>query len=359
MGDPKNSVALEGGARAYEWVDAETGERTLLLSVTSIRRMCGEPASLVSWQLANICDVALNTVKRTVIGPRGGVSEKRVVQNAENEFLAKLIEADGKQAPTDELRRWLRGQADEPRNIAAARGTIVHEAIELGIGSDHVEREYVEAAFKRLSARDRKRREGVPVADEDVLFVHHGVRQYEDMRAHVPFVILAREVQVWNLTVGYGGTADVFLWFLGQVVDDAFVPFDWATDARVAELQRIADRGQITQEFIEETGGFTGIGDWKTSADLHTDNVVQVIAYSSAEFVGNDGVKDARLTTILQAMMGAAVIHVRPNKWGVYIVEYADKIVGAFLGSVMFARFLAMHPKPTDLFIASIEGSAE
>ena len=48
--------------------------------------------------------------------------------------------------------------------------------------------------------------------------------QYEDMRANVPFVIIAREPQVFNLTLGYGGSADTIIWFLGHFEGGEFVP---------------------------------------------------------------------------------------------------------------------------------------
>ncbi len=348
MPSPKNSFTLQSGVRAYRWEPIDGSEPTDVLSVTSIRRICGHPDALVAWQLANILDVAMSTIKRTVIGPRGGVKEVRVIDEFPGEFLRRYMETEGTQAKMDDLRRWVRAQADEPRNIAAARGTIVHETIEKNIRADRVERPYVESAFSGLSDKDKKR-VGNEVTDQDVEFVRSCMYQYEDMRAHVPFVILAREPQVWNLTAGYGGSTDVMIWFLPEGT-----PLN-----EVMAWQRAADKGTVTIETIRKYGGRVVLGDWKTSSGIFLDHVIQVTAYLGAEFIGTDGVVDQRLTDILEAMMEGALIHIRPDKWSVDYFPMREDILQAFLGQCIFARCVALHPSITDLFSSTEEGNAD
>ena len=281
-------------------------------------------------------------MKRTVIGPRGGVSEKRTLFEFPCEFATKYDATLGKQAAIDELRKWLRESADDPRNIAARRGTIIHAAIEKNVEWDRIERAYVESAFADLSPRDRARaKKGVQ--DEDVVFIRQAMHQYWAMRSAVPFVILAREPQVFNLTAGYAGSADAFVWFLPEGYDPKKRPP--VKETTLADVKKI--------------GGQLALLDWKTAKDLHTDNLVQATAYMSAEFVGLAGVVDQRLTELLEATMQGGLVHIRPDKWGVHLFNYEAEIVQAFLGSVAFARFLAKHPHPDDLYTQEFTGVAE
>ena len=339
---PKDASLSGEGFRFYRWEPVDGGEPTDLLSVTSIRKLCGESYNLVNWQLANLADAALGTMKRTVIGPRGGVSEKRIVFEYPCEFAQRYDATLGEQAKIDELRKWLREAADEPRNIAARRGTIVHGAIEKNVEWDRIERPYVEAAFADLSARDRASAKN-GVQDEDVAFVRHAMRQYWDMRSQVPFVILAREPQVFNLTAGYGGSADAFALFLPEGFD----------------TKKLPPVREIDLAFVKKIGGQLALLDWKTAKDLHTDNLVQATAYMSAEFVGLAGVVDQRLTELLEATMTGGLVHIRPNKWSVNLFDYHAELVQAFLGSVAFARFLAKYPKPDTLFTRQWTGESE
>jgi hypothetical protein len=321
-----------------------------VLSVTSIRKLCGEPYNLVNWQLANIADAALGTMKRVVVGPRGGISEKRIVDEYPSEFVTRYDATEGKQSEIDDLRRWLRETADTPRNVAAARGTIVHEAIERNIQWDKIERPYVEQAFLELGSRDRKALSKRGVQDEDVHFVRNGVRQYWDMRRDVPFMILAREVQVFNLTAGYAGSFDALVWLLGEYdAEGVFHPID---------RTNLPPANEVTIEDILKFGGTLVLVDWKTSKDVYTDQVVQAHAYLSAEFVGSNGVKDHRLTDLLHAAEKGALVHIRPDGWGFHMFDWEPTVVRAFLGSVAFARFLATYPKPTALFTHEFRGSS-
>lgn len=343
MSGPKDASVNADGFRFYRWDDG-VNEPTDVLSVTSIRKLCGLPFTLVNWQLANVVDVAMGTMKRPAIGKKGQVLKGKftnVPVEWPSEFAKRLAATDGKQAPLDDLRRWLRDQADEPRNIAARRGTIVHSAIEHNIAWERVERPWVESEFDQLSKRDRDRAEG-GVQDEDIDFIRASVRQYWGMRSKVPFVIIAREPQLWNLTAGYAGSGDALVWVLPEDVD----------------LKRIPKAHEITAELIEEIGGYTVLVDWKTSKGVYTDHVVQVHAYLGSEFVGADGVRDERLTEILRKTMKGGLVHIRPDGWEISYVDFREDVMYAFLGSCAFARFLGRYPDPRELFTHQVSGNA-
>lgn len=362
---PRNSITGADGVRMYQWLPATASPETFdwlfahglpidpveVLSVTSVKALCGEAIYLVQWKLNNIADAATGMRKEKRIGPRGGVKEVRVSDEYPGEFVRRMVASGGEQGKLDAARAWLKETADNPRAMAAVRGTLVHEAIELGISRDRISDEYVESAFTRLSTRDRNATHG-GVGSQDVLFVQNCMANYWDMRASVPIVILAREVQVWNLTVGYAGTADVLLWVLAD---------DWSqyTPDFVVAMQKLADKGLITQAAIDSAGGAVVLGDWKTSADVHTDNVVQVHAYLGTEFAATDGVIDLRLTEMIRKAKEAAIVHIRPDGWAIYFVDFTQPVMYAFLGSVAFARFLAMYKEPDRLFTRALKGHAE
>ncbi len=340
MSNPKNASISGEGFRFYRWDPAEGGEPTDVLSVTSIRRLCGEPYVLVRWQIGNVIDTILGTQKQTTIGPRGGVTEKRQVFEFPSEFAKKYDATAGEQGAIDSVRKWLSDTADEPRNIAAIRGTITHEAIEKNVDWTRIEQAYVESAFAGLSNRDKSKvKDGVRF--EDVNFVRNSLRQYWDMRANVPMFIIAREVQVFNLTAGYAGSADALAWLLPDGYDGPMPKAE-----------------TFTLDMFRALGGELALLDWKTSKGVYTDQVVQAHAYMAAEFVGTNGIIDHRLTELLNATMLGGLVHIRPNSWAVHLFDFNQSVLRAFLGSVAFARFLATYPEPDTLFTANYSGSA-
>jgi hypothetical protein len=371
MPGPKNAGQSAGGFRFYTWQE-EGQEPVKLLSVTSIKKLCGESWQLVNWQIGNVVNAACGMTQRVKIGPRGGRSKTYVLDGAfPGVFATKLLATEGGQAGLDKTREWLRQTAEEPRDTAAVRGTMVHEAIEIGTPLDSVNREYVEHAVMRLSARDQKKlstrarnKGGETVIDEDIEFIQAALANYWDLRANVPFVVLAREPQVFNLTAGYGGSADALVWFLpegltAKALWDLGIVDQTVTDERViAVLQRAADQGVITQAVIEAVGGHVCLFDWKTGSGPFTSQVVQVIAYLGCEFIGADSIRDTRLTEIVNAADEAAIVHVRPEGWEINFVDMRPDIVRGFLGSVAYARFLATFEEPTELFTHMLKGKA-
>lgn len=343
---------MNGGEfRFYRYTD-DDGEVTDLLSVTSIRSLCGEQHTLVNWKMANLADAALGTMKRTVIGPRGGVKDVRQVWEYPSEFARQYDATEGAQSKVDDLRKWLRAQADEPRNIAAVRGTLAHEAIEKNVAWDRIERPYVESAFAALSSRDRSKVKRA-ISDEDVDFVRNTVRHYESMRKEVPFTILAREVRVVNLTAGYAGTFDALVWLHGDIVDGEFVPLP----PPVRNEARSIKPESVRLEDIKELGGIILLIDWKTSKGVYTDHVVQAHAYLAAEFAVTLR-RDRRITELLNAAMYGGLAHLRPNGWALHLFPYEEEAVRAFYGSVAFARYLAKYPKPEPIFSANLRGES-
>lgn len=332
---------MNGGEFRFYRYDPEDGSEPVdLLSVTSIRTLCGESYNLVNWKLANLTDAVLGTMKRTVIGPRGGVSERRQVWEFPSEFANQYAASHGDQKIIDALRKWLRDRADEPRNVAAVRGTLVHEAIEKNIPWDRCDRAYVESAYSNLLGRDKKKL-GRAINDEDVSFVQNSLRHYWLMRESVNMVILAREVRVVNLTAGYAGTFDALVWLLPEGVSRDDVP-----------------KGtEVTLEDIRRIGGRLILVDWKTATGIHTDYVVQTHAYLAAEFAIVDGKRDERVTDLLLAANEGGIAHIRPNKWALHLFRFEPETVRAFLGSVAFARFLAKYPKPDDLWTSTLRDS--
>ena len=149
------------GFRFYRYDPGDGSDPIDLLSVTSIRNLCGEGWQLVNWKMANLADAALGTMKRTKIGPRGGVKEVRQVFEFPSEFARMYAESNGEQEKIDGLRTWLRDRADEPRNIAAVRGTLTHEpksAIQGGHQAEKRECTLPRAQRWRETPKDRRRR---------------------------------------------------------------------------------------------------------------------------------------------------------------------------------------------------------
>lgn len=390
---PRNATVQGDGFRIYQWIGAtpahaaewgrhllslgepaedvavrvaRSQEATDVLSVTSIKTLAGEQFQLVNWKIANVVNIAMGVRKQVRIGPRGGVKEVYVKDGAfPGEFVTRMIESRGAQDKIDDQRRWLRQQADEPRDIAAVRGSVVHKMIEMNATLDKLDEPMIRKFFDKQWAEE-KRKVKPEVIDEDIHFVENAMRQYWAMRDRVPFVIVAQEPQVWNLETGYAGSFDVLMWFLGDFDDnDEFIPLPgyepWteAGRAAVALLQAKARKQVLDIGDIATVGGVLTLGDWKTSKGVYTSHVIQTTAYLAADFVGQDGVIDFRLTAILNATMRGAVIHIRPDFANVDWFDFRPDSLRAFFGSVAYARFLAFNKTPAALFDRSIRTVAE
>lgn len=339
MSGPRNARTTASGVRVYTWAPADGSPSTEVLSVTSIRKLNGLPMGLVNWQLNNIVNVATGTRQVVRVGPRGGVKKAYVADgDAPGEFGRRLVAAEGAEGALKLLRKYLREQADAPRDVAAVKGTIVHGLIERGVPFTRLTDDYVTYLFESQWERERSKVKS-ELTEDDMRFVQHSLRQYEDFRAHERFVILAQEPQIWNLTHGYSGSADVLVAILPEG----------------AELP-----DEPTADDVLKAGGRVAVWDWKTAEDVVTDYVVQVTAYLSGEFIGADGVVDQRLTDLLAIADTGGIVTIRPDKWGLSeFSPFVDgRIVRAFLGSLAFARFVAEYPEPSKLFTRTITGKA-
>jgi hypothetical protein len=365
---PKNASQNADGFRFYPWEGGDTElnrkynatEKSDLLSVTSIKTLAGIAFQIVNWQISNVLNLAMGTRRVTVIGPRGGVSEKLVKDGPfPGEFVSRMMKSDG--TNLDETRKWLRSTADHPRDVAAVRGSVVHKLIELNVPLDLVD-EVLVRRYMDLQWKEEKVKVKPDVLEDDVNFVTNAMAQYHDMRAKVPFVVIAQEPQIYNLTAGYGGSGDVILWFLGRFEQHGdeviFVPLPDA-DKLMVPMQKAASKKTLTLAQIETVGGTLAVGDWKTSKGVYTSHIVQTVAYMAGEFIALDGIIDERMSDILTATALGMVIHIRPNAWMVGVFEFRQDVLRAFLGSLAYARFLALHKRPEPLFIYSMSASAE
>jgi hypothetical protein len=276
------------------------------------------------------------------------------------EFVRRMQATGGGEKEIKELRRWLRSTAEEPRDIAAVRGSVVHKLIEDGLPIElATDREVIEKAMSK-QWRQEKRKDPIPFTDDDYNFISNGLIQYEQMRKDVPFVVLAAEPQVYNLAAGYGGSADVLIWFLGYWVRDAddVVEFHPLPGLDADALQKQASKGLITVEDIDRIGGQVAVGDWKTGKSVYTSHVVQITAYMAGEFIARNGIIDERLTALLDRANLGMVIQIRPDHFEVDLFEMRQDVMRAYFGSVAYARFLALHKTPLDLFVYSMRGQA-
>jgi hypothetical protein len=355
---PENARTNSDGFRVYEWpggtsdlhVKYGATERMNVISVTAARNVIGIPYQIQQWQVNNLVNLATGQ-RRAEWRDYSKSKRGRLVKGYRKdsafpgEFVTRMLATEGDEDKLTREREWLKVTADDPRDIAAVRGSVVHKLIEMRVPmkslSEDVIRWYIDQQWDR---EDRK----VPptTTDDDVSFVGNCLANYWNMREEVPFVIIAQEPQVWNLRAGYAGSADALIWFLPP-------------SANVDEWQEKANRKIVTAAMMGEVGGRSTLGDWKTSPDVYTGHVIQGTAYLAADFVGRNGDIDERLTEILKGTMHGAIIKIRPDGWEIDEFAYRQDVSEAFFGEIATARFLFTHKKPTELFTKTMNGQAE
>lgn len=356
---PKNASLNAAGFRMYEWPGGNTElhhkygatERANVISVTAARSVIGVPYQLQTWQINNVVNLATGQ-RRAEWRDYSKSTRGRLVKGYKKDgefpgdFVMRMLETNGEEPKLRGVRDWLKQTADEPRDIAAVRGSVVHKLIEIRAPlkalSEDVIRWYIDQQW------DQEKKAVKPaVTDEDIDFVGNAVANYWDMRESVPFVILAQEPQVWNLRVGYAGSADVMIWFLPPVEQD-----------HIAHWQTQAHKGLVSVETIETIGGTLALGDWKTSPEVYTGHVVQGTAYMAGQFIGRGDVIDDRLSRLLRATMQGLILKIRPDGWEVDTFDYREDVSLAFFGQIAIARFLLTYERPAELFTKSISGQA-
>lgn len=357
---PENASLNAAGFRMYAWPGGDTElhrkynatEPMNVISVTAARSVVGIPYQLQRWIENNLINLATGQ-RRAEWRDYSKSTRGRKVKGYRKdgpfpgEFVTRMLATEGNEDELRKVREWMKLTADEPRDIAAVRGSVVHKLIEIRAPmkalSEDLIRWYIDQQWI-----EEKRTVFPAVTDEDIDWVGNAMANYWDMRAQVPFVILAQEPQVWNLRVGYAGSADVLLWVLPE-----------SERERVDYWQDLANRKIVTVEMILETGGYTVLGDWKTSPEVYTSHVVQGTAYLAADFVGRGDQIDDRLSRILKATMRGLIAKINPDGWEIDTFDYREDVSYAFFGEIAHARFLLTHEKPRELFNETISGAAE
>jgi len=245
---PRNAQTdARTGLRYYTWQGRK------LPSVTTIRRLAGLPWGLHEWALGQIADHAINNI-------------------------ADLYQRLGSGTPgvAQVVRHELREAATAERDKAAELGSAVHEAA---------------AARKALT----------DVSPD----IAPRLRQYQAWLAESKAEILGSEFQLWNLTVGYAGSADL--------------------------LCRFPD-------------GSIWIIDIKTGKGTYAEHVLQLVPYLMAEFVGADDQVDETLTALVRQARGIALLHLTADGWEFRSLHATPESWSAFRGLLTFGLWMVEHP---------------
>lgn len=112
--------------------------------------------------------------------------------------------------------------------------------------------------------------------------------------------ILAQEYQVFNLTLGYGGTVDLLV-----LMPDGSI---WIVDL-------------------------------KSGRSLWGEHALQLMGYVQGEFVGRDDAIDDTLTAFHRSARGMAVLHLRDDGWEFRSLRADAETWAAFRGLLTFARW--------------------
>ena len=255
MGSPINAtVDPDTGLRIY------TFNGVPLISATSSRRVVGMPFALATWQV--------NQILAAAAVMRGTMAEKAL--------------------SADEYPKALRKMATQERDAAAALGSSVHEAADLGVYSETLNEDDLRKPF---------------------------LRSYEAwLRSDMQPEILVSEAQVFHLKEGYAGSLDL--------------------------IANCTIEGKRKQTLV----------DLKTGKGVYTDHAIQLALYMGAEFIGGyDPIDDldAMFPTQTQHLMDCetmAVLHLRPDGYQFIEIPYTDRLAAAALDMVRLARFFMDNP---------------
>lgn len=217
-----------------------------------------------------------------------------------------------------QLHAWaLRGMAD----MAVEMGLVLGAAVENG------DEAAVSWARERLwdaavEAQGAKARLGTAVHeaahrgdDPGTPDVADHLRQDRAFLAHTRATIVASEFTIYNLAVGYGGTADRLL-----LMPDGGL---WLVDIK--------------------TGSLWG------------EHLLQVTGYAMGEFVAVGDQVDERTTAMLHGLSGVAVLQLTPEAWEFRTLRIDARAWSAFRGLAAFAGWLHDHDD-IDTVTASVIG---
>lgn len=254
------------GLRWYRWMGQE------YVSVTTVRRLAGIPHRLAQWQVEQVVTRAIENA---------AVYAQRLASGEPGDFTA--------------VREELRRAAVDKREARAAFGSAVHAAIEAQLPVTKV---------------------GADLAPR--------LRQFLSWAAASGVEFLGRELQVFNLTVGYAGSVDA--------------------------LCRFPD-------------GSIWVVDYKTGGDdltegVYPDQLLQLLPYAMAEFVGADDVRDEAMTGLLHQATGVGMLHLVDNAWEFRSLESTPEAWTAFRGLLAFARWMADHEDMASVTLGARKGAA-
>lgn len=260
---PRNATTDKAtGLRYYQW----RGQK--LPSVTSVRRLAGLPFGLHEWALGQLSSYAIDHA---------------------TEIHSRL--SSGTPGVASLIRHELRAAATAERDKAATLGSAVHAAAAAGLALTDV---------------------GPDIAPR--------LRQYQAWLTESGAEILGSEFQLWNLTVGYAGSADL--------------------------LCRFPD-------------GSIWIIDLKTGKGTYAEHLLQLEPYLMAEFVGSDDVVDERLTALLHQASGIALLHLTADGWEFRSLEASPEAWAAFRGMLAFGQWMAAHGTIDSVTLGTRKGSGQ
>jgi hypothetical protein len=258
-----------------------------------------DPATGLRWYTWRGVEYPSVTTIRRLAGVPHRLAEWQIGQVAAR-AIERMAEFHGRLSTADpdelvKVRQELRAAAVDKREARAAFGTAVHQAIEA--------------------------RMGLSVVGSDIA---PRLRQFLDWRSTSGVELLGSELQVWNPTVGYAGSVDA--------------------------LARFPD-------------GSVRVEDWKSGGDdldevVYPDQLLQLLPYVMAEFVGQDDVVDDAMTAHLRTATGVGILHLVDHAWEFRSLEATPAAWRAFRGLLAFARWMADHQSIDDVTLGKKRGAA-
>ena len=300
---PSGARLDEEGQRLWRWEG--TGALEEFYSVTTMIGG-GVPKHLTAWYAKLVAELAYADI--LAHGPHSRASAiARRWAAAGRLYIAELRDAGMKLERADETPkglalRWLKGEPDRVRDLAAAKGSDVHDAAEQFV-LEHA----------REGARIYAATGMIPTWPDDI--APHMASFVRFLNDHRP-VYLATEARVYNRTRSYAGQADAFL---RVRVPDDWTPPPW-----------------ITRPFVHErAGGEPGwlslCTDYKSGKAIYHEVALQTKAYAEGEFIG---APDGRTELAVPAVDGTAVLHLTPKGYHFDLLRADEYIFRVFL----FAR---------------------
>lgn len=247
---PVNAKTNDDGERFYSW------KGKTYPSVTTLRRLCGMPFRLAMWQMNQAIEAAIRN----------------------EAMIGSHLFDDGE----EETKKWLRREAMAKRDSSANRGSAIHLAVHEGRHPSQVEPELA----------------GPLAMFYDFVFTTHAQ-------------VVLSERQVFNLSLGYGGSLDA-----GMIIPAG--PLTWSYDRRL-------------------------VVDYKTGRDIYSDHALQLMGYSMADFVGESDVIDHEATKWLHDADGLAILHLGDDTWELVEIRPTPYLLERFESMCRLAHYFKDH----------------